>query len=71
MSWIVDSEAFKHMTPHSIMFKTYKPMSGRDKVQKNVVVASEDGIEDTMELSDTMDVSTNTSLNSRLNSSMN
>jgi GAG-pre-integrase domain len=33
MSWIVDSGASKHMTPHSTMFKTYKPMSGKDKVQ--------------------------------------
>jgi hypothetical protein len=32
-SWIVDSEAFKHMTPDFTLFKTYKPMSGRDKVQ--------------------------------------
>jgi hypothetical protein len=32
-SWIVDSEASKHMTPYPIMFKIYKPMSGRDKVQ--------------------------------------
>jgi hypothetical protein len=32
-SWIVDSEGSKHMTPDSILFKTYKPMSGRDKVQ--------------------------------------
>jgi hypothetical protein len=27
MSWIVDSGASKHMTPHPTMFKTYKPMS--------------------------------------------
>jgi hypothetical protein len=33
MSWIVDFGASKHMTPHPIMFKTYKPMSGKDKVQ--------------------------------------
>jgi hypothetical protein len=32
-SWIVDSGASKHMTPDSILFKIYKPMSGRDKVQ--------------------------------------
>jgi hypothetical protein len=33
MSWIVDSGASKHTTPHSTMFKTYKLMSGKDKVQ--------------------------------------
>jgi hypothetical protein len=33
MSWIVDSGASKYMTPHPTMFKTYKPMSGKDKVQ--------------------------------------
>jgi hypothetical protein len=33
MSWIVDSEASKHMNLHSTMFKTYKPMSDKDKVQ--------------------------------------
>jgi hypothetical protein len=33
MSWIVDSGASKHMTPHSTMFKIYKHMSGKDKVQ--------------------------------------
>jgi hypothetical protein len=32
-SWIIDSGTSKHMTPDSILFKTYKPMSGRDKVQ--------------------------------------
>jgi hypothetical protein len=32
-SWIVDSGASKHMTLDSTLFKTYKPMSGRDKVQ--------------------------------------
>jgi GAG-pre-integrase domain len=32
-SWIVDSGASKHMTPYPMMFKTYKPLSGRDKVQ--------------------------------------
>ena len=32
-SWIVDSGASKHMTPDPTMFKTYKPMSGREKVQ--------------------------------------
>jgi hypothetical protein len=32
-SWIIDSGASKHMTPYPIMFKTYKPMPGRDKVQ--------------------------------------
>jgi hypothetical protein len=32
-SWIVDSGASKHMTPDFTLFKTYKPMSGRDKVQ--------------------------------------
>jgi hypothetical protein len=32
-SWIIDSEASKHMTPESILFKIYKPMSNRDKVQ--------------------------------------
>jgi hypothetical protein len=31
-SWILDSGASKHMTP-STLFKTYKPMSDRDKVQ--------------------------------------
>jgi hypothetical protein len=31
-SWIVDSGASKHMTPYLMMFKTYKPLSGRDKV---------------------------------------
>jgi GAG-pre-integrase domain len=31
--WIVDSGASKHMTPYPMMFKTYKPLSGRDKVQ--------------------------------------
>jgi hypothetical protein len=35
-----------------------------------VVVASEDGIEDTMDFSDTIDVSPSTSSNSHLNSSM-
>jgi hypothetical protein len=25
----------EHMTPHSIMFKTYKPMSGKDKGTNN------------------------------------
>jgi hypothetical protein len=35
-----------------------------------VVVASEDGIEDTIDFSDTTDVSPSTSLNSHLNSSM-
>jgi hypothetical protein len=33
MFWIVDSGASKHMTPHSIIFKIYKSMSGKDKVQ--------------------------------------
>jgi hypothetical protein len=33
MSWIVDSGASKHMTRHPTMFKTYKPMSEKDKVQ--------------------------------------
>jgi hypothetical protein len=37
---------------------------------ENVVVASEDGIEDIMDLSDIMDMSPSTSSNSRLNSSM-
>jgi hypothetical protein len=32
-SWIVDSGASKHMTLFPMMFKTYKPLSGRDKVQ--------------------------------------
>ena len=32
-SWIVDSGASKHMTPDPTLFKTYKPMSGREKVQ--------------------------------------
>jgi hypothetical protein len=32
-SWIVDLGASKHMTPYPIMFKTYKPMSEKDKVQ--------------------------------------
>jgi hypothetical protein len=32
-SWIVDSGASKHMIPDSTLFKTYKLMSGRDKVQ--------------------------------------
>ena len=32
-TWIVDSGASKHMTPDPTMFKTYKPMSGREKVQ--------------------------------------
>jgi hypothetical protein len=32
-SWIVDSGASKHMTPYPMMFKTYKPLSERDKVQ--------------------------------------
>jgi hypothetical protein len=31
--WIVDYGASKHMTPYPMMFKTYKPLSGRDKVQ--------------------------------------
>jgi hypothetical protein len=33
MSRIVDSGASKHMTSYPTMFKTYKPMSGKDKVQ--------------------------------------
>jgi hypothetical protein len=32
-SWIVDFGASKHMTSDSTLFKTYKLMSGRDKVQ--------------------------------------
>jgi hypothetical protein len=32
-AWIVDSGASKHMTPDFTLFKTYKPKSGRDKVQ--------------------------------------
>jgi hypothetical protein len=32
-SWIVDSGVSKHMTPDFTLFKTYKSMSGRDKVQ--------------------------------------
>jgi hypothetical protein len=32
-SWIVNSGASKHTTPYPIMFKTFKPMSGKDKVQ--------------------------------------
>jgi hypothetical protein len=31
--WIVDSGASKHMTPYPVMFKTYKSMSERDKLQ--------------------------------------
>jgi hypothetical protein len=33
MSRIVDFETSKHMTPYLIMFKTYKSMSEKDKVQ--------------------------------------
>jgi hypothetical protein len=33
MSWIIDSGASKNMNPHPIMFKTYKVMSDKDKVQ--------------------------------------
>jgi hypothetical protein len=33
MSWIVDSGTSKHMTPYPIMFKTYKPMFNKVKVQ--------------------------------------
>jgi hypothetical protein len=32
-SWIVDFGASRHMTPYPMMFKTYKYLSGRDKVQ--------------------------------------
>jgi hypothetical protein len=32
-SWIVDFGASRHMTPYPMMFKTYKHLSGRDKVQ--------------------------------------
>jgi hypothetical protein len=32
-SWIIDSGASKHMTSDFTLFKIYKPISGRDKVQ--------------------------------------
>jgi hypothetical protein len=32
VSTIKKALVVEHMTPHSIMFKTYKPMSGKDKV---------------------------------------
>jgi hypothetical protein len=31
--WIIDSGTSKHMTLYTMMFKTYKPLSRRDKVQ--------------------------------------
>jgi GAG-pre-integrase domain len=32
-TWIIDSGASQHMTPDSIVFKSYKPFSGKEKVQ--------------------------------------
>jgi GAG-pre-integrase domain len=32
-TWIVDSGASQHITPYSTVFKSYKPLSGKEKVQ--------------------------------------
>jgi hypothetical protein len=32
-TWIVDSGASQHMTPDFTVFKSYKPLSGKEKVQ--------------------------------------
>jgi hypothetical protein len=32
-TWIVDSGVSQHMTPDSTVFKSYKPLSGKEKVQ--------------------------------------
>jgi hypothetical protein len=32
-TWIVDLGVSQHMTPDSTVFKSYKPLSGKEKVQ--------------------------------------
>jgi hypothetical protein len=72
--YIVLSNAQSNTSPvtfHDTLEVVVTLPSGRiGREGENVVVALEEGIEDTMDLSDTMHVSPSTSSNSRLDSSM-